>query len=170
MKKFFAGAVVWSALLFLLMAAASAQAPKLTVQEALSAATALRSLDGRMVIVKKDGVDGAIMIPWEFGSGALRMKIAANLTILARVERDAEDARQKLVAEGLHKMPEGSTTIAPGTPEFVEFQKQYVAMMLTPATGVSELQRIKVSELKLDRNEIAGTVIQALGPILDAGN
>lgn len=151
-----------------LLAAASPSAgfgasPAMTVREALSLAVALRNLDGHMVIVK----DGTVMVPWEFGNAGLRMKIADDLEILARVERSADAARVGMVREFLQKLPAGSKDLN-GTPLYDEFQKQYAAQVLdAPAAGVEALERIKASDLRLDRNEIAGTVINALKPILD---
>lgn len=144
---------------------------KITVQEAQQLSTALRNLDGHMVVVKQNGTDNVIMQPWEFGSGSLRLRIANDIAIVDHSMKLIEEARVGLVKEGLKKVKartgEDATDMKPGTPEYDEFQKQYADLIAQPAPGTQDLARIKASELKLDKNEIPGTVLTSLGPILD---
>jgi len=146
---------------------AASQVPALTVRDALALAVALRNLDGRLVIVPADGgkPGGSVMVPWEFGSGSLRLRIANDLAIVSAVEKNAEDVRQGIVRELLRKY--GVAEIRPATPEFEEFRRQYDQLLDQPAAGARDLGRIKASELRLDRNEIPVTALQALKPILD---
>lgn len=140
-------------------------ADKITVGQTFSLATALRNLDGHMVVIKQGGAENAIMIPWDFGSGSLRLRIANNLNILDAVAKMVEDTRQNIVKEITKKS--GTTEIKPSTPEMDDYQKQYGDVATQPAAGTQDLARIKASELRLDRNEIPGTVLSALKPILD---
>lgn len=141
----------------------------LTVGEALTMLQAFRNLDGRVVVVKQNGVDTSVTTPWDFGSGTFRMKIAKNVAALVAVEQQVEDTRQKIVAEIQSRLPVGkngeASAIAQGTPEYEAFSKQINDMLKQPAQVT--LSRIKVSELKLDKNEIPVTVLAALDPILD---
>ena len=73
---------------------------KITVAQALSLLSGLRTLDGHQVIVKQNGQDAVVVQPWDFGSGLLRLKIANDISILAAVEKSAEDAR---VAKGRYR-------------------------------------------------------------------
>ena len=145
----------------ILFSPAAMAADRLTVRDSLALATALRALDGRAIVVK----DGTVMQPWEFGSGSLRLRIAIDLGIVARVEQATEAARTLIIREILER--KGLAEIKMGTPEFDEFTRQYTDILELPASGTDGLQRIKASELKLDRNEIPASVIAALKPVLD---
>src|ERR1700739_864861 len=138
-----------------------AESSKLTVAEALSLLSALRNLDGHIVQTKLNGTDTAVVIPWEFGSGTLRLRLMSDLNILAGVEKSANDARLSIIKEI------SSTGISPNTPEADKFQIQYGEVLNAPAPGVADLSRIKASELRLDKNEIPITTLSALMPILD---
>lgn len=152
----------------ILSGSASAQ-KALTTADALSMLQALRNLDGRIVVVKQNGVDTPVTMPWEFGSGTLRLRIARNIAALAAIEKTVEDSRQSIVKEILKGMPASKdgtpTSIMPGTPEFDNFQRQ-ITDILNQLAQV-DLTRIRASELKLDKNEIPATALTALAPILD---
>jgi hypothetical protein len=144
---------------------------KITVQEAQQLSTALRNLDGRMIVIKQNGADNVIMQPWEFGSGVLRLRIANDIAIVDHSLKLVEEVRLGMVKEGLQKIKartgDDATDMKPGTPEFDEFQKQYQELISQPAPGTQDLARIKASDLKLDKNEIPVTVLTALAPIMD---
>lgn len=138
-------------------------APSLSVRDAVSLVTALGNLDGHMIVTKQNGQEQAIIVPWEFESGSLRLRIATDLTALKPVVAGADQTRQGIIKELLQKTH--GTEIRPGTVEYSEFEREYGQALDMP-TGVA-LQRIKASELKLDKNEIPVTVLSALAPILD---
>lgn len=145
---------------------------KITAQETQQLATALRNLDGHMIVVKQNGSDGTLMIPWEFGSASLRLRIASDLAIVDHSLKLIDDSRQAIVKELLRKREQrtGEKDVAniKGTdPEYAEFEKQFAELMASPAPGTQDLSRIKASELRLDKNEIPVTVLAALKPILD---
>jgi hypothetical protein len=146
--------------------------PKLTVAQALSLLTALRNLDGHAVVIKQNGQDAIVVQPWDFGSGLLRLKISNDISILALSEKAAEDIRVAIIKEIVKGMPPDKdgrppALIPSGTAEYDAFQAQYNEMLSGPAQGTQDLARIKASELKLDRNEIPGTALSALAPIMD---
>jgi hypothetical protein len=131
---------------------------------------AMRALDGRVAIVKQNGVDVAVAQPWEFASGALRLRIAKNTTALAEVEKALEDTRQAIVRELLKNVPpdadgKPAAAIPQGSPQWEDLQRQFGEALNAPSRVL--LMRIKASELKLDRNEIPGTALSAMAPILD---
>jgi len=165
-------AIVLAAMLASTTAFAQAK-PKLTVLQALTLLAGLRSLDGHQVAVKgANGQETAVTVPWEFNSGSLRATIAGDITLLLQVEKSTEDARQAIVREILAKMPEDKaghkpTMIPPGSPEYEDFQKQYTELLNHDSPISEQLARIKVSKLKLDKNEISVTSLSALSPILD---
>jgi hypothetical protein len=144
---------------------------KISLALAQPLATALRNLDGHIIVIKQNGQDATIMTPWEFGSGSLRLRIANNIIIVDAALKTAEDTRIAIVKELLKKASDRTgapvTDIKPDMPESAEFQKQFADLMAQPAAGTQDLGRIKTSELRLDKNEIPVTVLSALAPILD---
>lgn len=146
----------------ILTAAALAQPqPKtgLTIRQALGIIAATQSLDGHMVLAKQDGRDVAIMQPWEFGSGALRLRIMRNLSALKPNVAAAADIRAKFAASAAGLKPE--------SPEYADLAAAAERALDAPALGAEQVRRLKVSELRLDRNEIPISVLAALEPILD---
>ena len=169
MKRLFAIVAAVAVVIAPCARAEDAQKPKITVAQALSLLAALRNLDGHVVAIKQGASDATVMIPWDFGSGLLRLKIANDISILSLNEKSAEDARQGVIKEIVKGLPEDKRAagIQAGTPEFSVFQAQYGEALNAPAQGTQDLARIKASELKLDKNEIGGTTISGLMPILD---
>lgn len=145
---------------------AIAEPAAVTVGQALALITALKNLDGHMIVVKQNGADNIVMTPWEFNNGKLRLRIKSDINILEGALKIAENARQDILKEALKKAG-NATELKPGTPEYDDYQKQYADMVAQPVPGAHDLSRIKASELNLDRNEIPGTVLSALSPILD---
>jgi hypothetical protein len=143
-------------------------AAKMTMQQAMDVLTGLRNLDGHMVITKENGgAEARVMIPWQFENGGLRLTIARNVALLVPVEKQLNDTRDQIIKEILAKMPAGAKQeIQAGTPERTDFNKQFAELMKGPAVGV-DLYKIKIGDLKLDKNEIAPTAIAALLPILE---
>jgi hypothetical protein len=127
---------------------------KITVRETLALAVALRNLDGRLVQATSNGQAGTLLVPWEFHSGSLRLRIANNLSIAEAVVATTERVRQKMAKDF-------------GESEPAAFQQQWDQILNAPAAGTQDLARIKASELNLDKNEISVTVLAALKPILD---
>lgn len=160
MRRFFFTILFAAALI-----APVAAGEKLKVQDVLQVSTALRNLDGHMVVVKQGTAENTVMIPWDFGSGSLRLRIANNISILDAAAKNVEDSRQAIIKEIMKKG--NLTEIKPGTPEFEDFQRQYADVLVQPAPGTQDLARIKASELRLDKNEIPPTVLSALKPIMD---
>lgn len=144
---------------------------KITLAQAQPLSTALRNLDGHLIVIKQNGQDATVMTPWEFGSGSLRLRIANDLTIVDAALGAAETVRQSIIRELLKKASDRTGTtvneLKPDMPENAEFQKQFTDLMAQPANGTQDLGRIKASELRLDKNDIPVTVLSALAPILD---
>lgn len=148
---------------------ASSPTKPLTGAQCLSLLSAYRNLDGHLVILKQNGQDATVMLPWDFASGALRMKISTSITALASFETSLEQSRQAIVKEILAKMPDKDdkrpTVIPNGTPEFDAYLKQYSDALNAPCD--IKLPRIKATELKLDKNEIPPTALSALDAVID---
>lgn len=165
MRSVFAPLVAALVLTTSVLSPVSAADKPMTIGDVLALGPHLRSLDGRLVVVKqKDGVDGLVLTPWDFASGTLRLRIGRNLTAVMAVEREVEDTRQAILKEIQSGMPAGQEIVS-GTPEWDRFQKQMTELTQQPSTV--KLDRLKASELKLDKNEIPGTALSGLAPILD---
>lgn len=158
------GAIGLLILVGMVVSGHAAEKPPLTVAQALSLLSALRNLDGHLVIIKQAGADQTVMVPWDFGSGTLRLRISRNITALAVNEKAVEDARQGIVREVIKSAP-GAKEITQNTPEWENFARQFNDVLNAAATV--DLSRIRASELKLDKNEIPVTALSALAPILD---
>jgi len=161
-------AIAFAAILATTAIAAADDRPQtITIEQGLKILGALRSIDVHPVIVKQsDGKESVQMMPWEYGSPKLRLTIANDITILEAAEKSYNLARLAIVKEVLKDKPAG-TQIVDGTPEGVEFTRQYSELIAQPAPGGADLAHIKASDLKLDKNEIPSTVLSGLGPILD---
>lgn len=153
-------------------AAAAAQSPaktdppkppaELTLNDCLTLLPGLNGLDGRTYVVNAGkATEQAVTLPYEFGNSRLRLDIARNIAQLVAVQRDADQVRQKIFME----VGKGAPEIKPGSPESVEYDRQLRELTARPC-GVT-LARIKAKDLKLDKNEIPGSVIGALDKILD---
>jgi len=141
--------------------------PKIIIRDALALQTALQALDGHQVIVKgPNGADAIVTLPWEFGDATLRLKIVNDLNIVVAAIKSAQQVQQALTKEATTKAE--VTELKDLKPEdVVVFNKQIEDLMTQPAAGTQDLARIKASELKLGKNEIPGSILSALSPILD---
>lgn len=137
-------------------------APTLLDAQALD--MALKSLDGHPVVIKRNGTEETVSVPYEFGSGSLRLRIANDISIVDAGLKALDETRRGIIKE--HLKP-GQTEIKVGTPAFEQVQEEYRQALAAPLPRAGELSRIKASELKLDQNEIPVTVLQALKPVLD---
>lgn len=135
---------------------------KMTVNDCLIILSGLNGLDGRQVVTNAGKSNEQVAtIPFEFGSSKLRLDIARNLSALSAIQRDGDQVRQKIFAE----VSKGATEIKPGTAQAAEYDRQMRELTTRPCTV--DLARIKASDLKLDRNDIPGSILAALDRILD---
>lgn len=146
-------------------AVAQESPPQMTVGDAQQALVALRNLDGRQVVVQVNGQNAIVLEPWQFKSGALRLAIAEDITALGKLEAATERARQSIVREVLKVS--GADRLVPGTKEMDEFIRQYNEVLAAPYADAPKLARIDAKLLQLDVNEISGTTLSALAPLLN---
>lgn len=149
-------------LAYLACAGALADGGVLTVRQALQALQGLRGLDGHQVIVKMNGQDTAIMKSWEFNSGPLRLAIANDLGILTQVEQTTEKARTALIKS----IAKDGITIEPNTADYAKFLQEWEKLLDAPAPLTGAITKLNAQELRLDVNEIPGSTLSALIPIL----
>lgn len=133
----------------------------LTVNDCLVILQGLNGLDLHQVVVNQGKPNEQVaMIPFEFGSARLRLTIGHNLAELGAVQRDAQAAQQKIQAE----IGKGGE-IKPGTPANLELDRQVRDLLTQPCRA--SIDHIQGADLKLDKNEIPGSVLGALDKILD---
>lgn len=140
-------------------AGAKAQEPeKLTILQCEIVLGGLQGLDGRTEMTK----DGrAVTVPYQFGSARLRLAIQQNIARLNIRHQDFLKVQQDMFRE----VAGDAVEIKPNSPEMVRYQKMVLDAQQAPCNV--ELQRIKADDLKLDKNEIPGSVLGALDKILD---
>lgn len=137
---------------------ARAEPAKLTIGQCLTILSGLNALDGKQEMTK-DGT--AITTAYQFGSAKLRLAIQQNVARL----NDLQQGLQKVQQEMFREVAGDATEIKPNTPEFIRYQKMVLDAQQQPCN--IELQRISAADLKLDKNEIPGSVLGALDKILD---
>jgi hypothetical protein len=167
--------IVATLLLTLLIGPAFAQETKVpakvSVQEAMLLQSGLKGLDGHVVIIKQNGTETGIPTSWEFSNGDLRRRIVSDLNIVESAIKIANEAQQAIFKENAAKastrLQKTVTELEVGMPERTDYDKQTAELMQGSAAGTQDLSKIKVSELKLDKNEIPSSVLAALKPILE---
>jgi hypothetical protein len=150
--------VTISFLATLLICGAHAEEPKLTILDCQTLQAGLTSLDGHQELTRGGE---SVSLAYQFGSAALRLTIQQNLAALAVPLGAFDKARQAIFKEIAGDAPE----IKPNTPEATKYTAQVQAAQQRPCDV--DLQRIKATDLKLDKNEIPGSVLAALDKILD---
>lgn len=131
---------------------------KLTIADCQTILAGLKGLDGRQEITK-DG--SAVTTPYQFGNAKLRLALQQNIARLNDLQQDFVKVQQDLFRE----VAGDASEIKPNTAEMVRYQKLILDALQAPCN--IELQRIKAEDLKLDKNEIQGSVLSALDKILD---
>lgn len=139
-------------------AQAEEPAKLLTVQECLTVLAGLNGLDGRTEMTKDNT---PVQVPYQFGSAKLRLAIQQNIARL----NDLQQGLTKVQQEMFREVAGTATEIKPNTAEMVRYQKMVLDAQQQPCN--INLQRIKADDLKLDKNEIPGSVLGALDKILD---
>lgn len=138
------------------------QPAPLTVAECLVVLGGLNQLDGHQVIFAGGTPKEQIVtLSYEFGNGTLRRDITQDIVELQAVQRTAQTVQQQIFKE----VAKGETEIKPNTPQMEEYNKQINEASVAPCPA--KIIRIKQADLKLEKNEIAGTVLAALDKILD---
>lgn len=142
-----------------LSASPAAATPDLTMADCQTLLSGLTALDGRQELTK-DGT--AVLVPYQFGNAALRLAIQQNIAALQAVMADFTKVQQ-----GIFREIAGPDVaeIRPGTPELGRYQKQLAEALQVRCPA--KLSRIKAGDLRLDRNEIPGSVLGAIDKILD---
>lgn len=131
---------------------------ELTIADCQTLLAGLNALDGHAELTK----DGTLVtLPYKFGSGKLRMAIQQNLAALNAVQQDFSTVQQQVYREVAGEAP----SIAPGSPELARYNRLIGEALKAPCKA--KLEPLKVADLKLDQNEIPGSVLAALSRILE---
>lgn len=140
----------------------SIMTPTHTVGECLTIYEGLKGLDGHIVLIHEGKPDESTFIKsYQFDNAELRSAIASDLAALDNVKTIHDRVKQsifkEIVGEGYQ--------IKQDTKEMVLYQKRVYESEQLPCEAV--LTRIRLKDLKLDKNEIPGTILAALDKILD---
>jgi hypothetical protein len=146
---------------------AAAMSPaKLTIRECLGLLSALNSLDGQRVIVAKGKPTESVeTVPYKLGSsqdraGKVRGAISHNIFMLGQIQQEAQAANRRAMAS----IGKG-TEIRPGSSEAIEFDRQMAEYTERPCNV--ELDHIQEADLRLDQNDIPGSVLALLWRVID---
>lgn len=138
---------------------AKAEPLKLTVEQALNISSALMALDGQERSIKENDKDRVIKTPYQF-SGSTRLIIARDMAVLNEVAKTYNDARIALVNQFAI-----DGKIEPNSDNEKKFTIEMKKIIATEQD--INLTKIKAADLNLDSNQIPGTVLALLNPILD---
>lgn len=132
----------------------------LTLNDCLTVLTGLNALDGYQVVVNAGKPNEQVIVrSYEFSNGDLRGDIADNIATLTAIQKTAQEAQAQIFRD----VAKGETEIKPGTPQVTEYDRQLKE--LTTRSCSAQLKKIKTSDLKLNKNEIPGSVLAALDKI-----
>lgn len=151
-------------------------APSATIFDCLNILAGLQEIDGKHPVIVNAGKpnEAVIEMPYEFGNPRLRQDIGHDIAVLSDIQRSEQGVQQKILME----VSKGSGEIRdPGDKASQEdrqkYQQQSVEynLQMRELTGgacdISGLNHIRISDLKLDKNEIRGAALAAIDKILD---
>jgi hypothetical protein len=139
-----------------------ASPPPLTINNCLTILNGLAALDGATVVLNEGKPNAeAKTVAYKFGNATLRMDIQRNIAALQAVAQQTEKTRQQTFSE----VADGAVELLPNTPARAKYDKE-VAKLGESACSVV-LVHIRAADLKLDVNEIPGTVLANIDRILD---
>ncbi len=163
---------LFCAILFLAVPAMAAEAPVkqdppqpgaeagMTIAECLSAMSGLNALDGRRVIVGAGKpTESAETVSYKF-PGKVRDAISHNLFVLMQVQQEGQAANRRAQFE----IGKGEA-IRTGSREALELDQRMAEYTARPCKV--ELEHIRDADLKLDENDIPGSVLAVLWKIRD---
>ncbi len=132
----------------------------LTITECLGIMAGLNALDGRRVIVGAGKpTESAETVSYKF-PGKVRDAISHDLFMLTQVQQEAQAANRRTQLE----IGKGET-IKPGSREALEFDQRMAEYTARPCK--IELDHLRDTDLKLDENDIPGSVLALIWKIRD---
>ena len=134
----------------------------LTVAECLTILGGLNQLDGHQVVINAGKPNESVVtVSYVFGNAALRRIIQEDIVALQSVQKTAQTLQIAIFKENV----KDGTEIKPNTPEMEAYNKQINDASI--AACPANVTHIRLADLKLEQNEIAGTILAALDKILD---
>jgi hypothetical protein len=132
----------------------------LTIAECLGIMGGLNALDGRRVIVGAGkATESAETVSYKF-PGKVRDAISHDLFVLTQVQQEAQAANRRTMNE----VGKGDL-IKPGSKENLEFDSRMAEYTSRPCKV--ELDHLRDTDLKLDENDIPGSVLALIYKIRD---
>lgn len=146
------------AIVCLAFPAFAAETKPLTILDCQNILGGLTALDGHTELSKDNA---PVTVSYQFGSARFRLALQQNIAALNAMQQDFTKSMQGVFKEIAGEAAE----IKPGTPEMARYTRQMNDAQALPCAA--NLTRIKADDLKLDKNEIPGSVLGALDKILD---
>lgn len=132
----------------------------LTIRDCIGVLRGLQLLDGRRVVVGAGkSTESAETVPYKF-AGRVRSAISHNIFVLGQVQLEIDSADRRLRQEAGKGKP-----IEPGSREETELSARINEYAERPCKV--DLDRIADVDLRLDENEIPGTVLASIWKIRD---
>jgi hypothetical protein len=134
----------------------------LTIQDCLTVLTGLQNLDGHWVIINagKPNED-AKLISYVFENATLRGVIRDDIAALTNVQTTQQHVEQDIYRE----IAGEKIKIEDGTKEVLLYNQKVFESKQRPCTAI--LTRFSIKDLKLDKNEIPGSILGAIDKIMD---
>lgn len=144
----------------------------MTLNDCLLILQGLNAIDEHIVLFGKPGEQQTIKLAYEYGSGTFRAALGSNIRILTTLQQGAQADQQKILLEVFKGKGGTPPDKDASSEEKAEFAKQSIAYdkqlkELTAAPCAVQLTRIKVSDLKLEKNELPASALANLDKILD---
>jgi hypothetical protein len=136
-------------------------ATTMTIRDCKLVLAGLRGLDGHQVISNAGKPnEQVLLLSYEFNNADLRRDIQTDIAALVSIEATDQKVQQDIYRE----VAGAKVTIAAGSPEEIEYGKRVMASQDGPCNA--QLSKINIKDLRLDKNEVPGTVLGALDKIL----
>lgn len=172
--KIILAAVLLSTSAFAAEAPVKPELPKsdMTIDECLVVLSGLESLDGYQTVVNEGKPNVQVVNrSYVFGNGVLRADIAHDITALRDVRKAAQESQQGIFKEVAKGAPDIPQTVAGAdgkehpNPLYAEYIRQLNQATGKPCSAIPT--HISIKDLKLETNEIPGSVLSALDKMLD---
>lgn len=141
----------------------AAQAPAMTIRDCLSILAGLSNMDSRKVMIGKGKPSEAVeVINYQF-KGTVRDNISHDIWLLGPIQQEAQSADRRIRLEVAHDKP-----VVPGSKEESVQRAAFDAALADRVDEYVrrpckvELDKIADADLKLDENDIPGTVLASI--------
>jgi hypothetical protein len=143
---------------------APAAEPELTIDDCLTILVGLNGLDGHQALTRDNTV---VVLSYKFENAKLRGIIQENIAALGAVQSNLQKVQQQIFKEVAGSKFELRPDAADPAERALLQQYQKQALDARQGPCKATLSRISLNDLRLDKNEIPGSILAALSKILD---